>query len=81
MPIIVENESLSFANRFRRLWTLYQQNQDLIQVGAYSAGSNKDIDEAIELRNEMEEFLRQPMDEIAKMEDSLARLAVCLGRE
>ena len=81
MPIIVENESLSYANRFRRLWTLYQQNQDLIQVGAYSAGSNQDIDEAIELRKVMEEFLQQPMDELANMEDSLERLAMCLARE
>ena len=81
MPIIVENGSLSYANRFRRLWTLYQQNQDLIQVGAYSAGSNQDIDEAIELRKVMEEFLQQPMDELANMEDSLERLAMCLARE
>ena len=81
MPIIVEGQSLSFANRFRRLWTLYQQNQDLIQVGAYSAGSNKDIDEAIELRPQMEEFLQQPMEELSRMDESLARLSNCLGSE
>ena len=81
MPIIVEGQSLSFANRFRRLWTLYQQNQDLIQVGAYSVGSNKDIDEAIELRPQMEEFLQQPMEELSRMDESLARLSNCLGSE
>ena len=81
MPIIVEGQSLSFANRFRRLWTLYQQNQDLIQVGAYSVGSNKDIDEAIELRSQMEEFLQQPMEELSRMDESLARLSKCLGSE
>ena len=81
MPIIVEGQSLSFANRFRRLWTLYQQNQDLIQVGAYSTGSNKDIDEAIELRPQMEEFLQQPMEELSRMDESLARLSNCLGSE
>ena len=81
MPIIVEGQSLSFANRFRRLWTLYQQNQDLIQVGAYSVGSNKDIDEAIELRPQMEEFLQQPMEELSRMDESLTRLSNCLGSE
>jgi len=49
------------ANRFRRLWSVYQQNQDLIQVGAYEAGSNPTLDEAIRLRQEMEHFLRQDM--------------------
>jgi flagellum-specific ATP synthase len=49
------------ANRFRRLWSLYQQNVDLIQVGAYVAGSNPELDEAIALRPAMETFLRQDM--------------------
>jgi flagellum-specific ATP synthase len=49
------------ANRFRRLWSLYQQNQDLIQVGAYEAGSNPDLDQAIRLRSSMEHFLQQDM--------------------
>jgi hypothetical protein len=33
-------EDLQLANRFRRMWSLYQQNQDLIQVGAYESGSD-----------------------------------------
>ena len=35
------------ANRLRRLWTLYQENKDLIQVGAYEVGSNSELDMAI----------------------------------
>ena len=34
---------------------------DLIQVGAYEAGSNPEVDEAIRLRADMENFLRQDM--------------------
>jgi flagellum-specific ATP synthase len=52
---------MKLANRFRRLWSLYQQNVDLIQVGAYEAGSNPEVDEAILLRPAMETFLRQDM--------------------
>ena len=59
---------------FRRLWTLYQQNVDLIQVGAYEMGTNVDLDRAIALRNVMEEFLRQPMDELVTFEDAVAQL-------
>jgi flagellum-specific ATP synthase len=40
---------------------LYQQNQDLISVGAYEAGSNPDIDQAIALRARLEHFLKQDM--------------------
>ena len=41
MNSLLSPEQLKSANLFRRLWTLYQQNQDLIQVGAYETGANK----------------------------------------
>jgi hypothetical protein len=37
MQVLLTPADLKMANRFRRLWSLYQQNQDLIQVGAYEA--------------------------------------------
>ena len=58
---LLSPEDMKLANRFRRLWSLYQQNVDLIQVGAYEAGSNPEVDEAIRLRADMENFLRQDM--------------------
>jgi flagellum-specific ATP synthase len=65
---------LQAANRFRRLWTLYQQNQDLIQVDAYSPGSNPDLDQAIQLRPQMQNFLQQLSDESVSFADSQAQL-------
>ena len=62
MQNLVQPYELKQANRLRRLWSLYQQNQDLISVGAYEAGSNTEIDQAIQLRGQLEEFLRQEMD-------------------
>jgi flagellum-specific ATP synthase len=61
MQNLLSPEDQKLANRFRRLWSLYQQNQDLIQVGAYEAGSNADLDQAIRLRTSMEHFLQQDM--------------------
>ncbi len=61
MQSLLGADDLKMANRFRRLWSLYQQNVDLIQVGAYEAGSNLELDEAIRLRPAMENFLRQDM--------------------
>jgi flagellum-specific ATP synthase len=61
MQDLLNPDDLKLANRFRRLWSLYQQNIDLIQVGAYQAGSNPEIDQAIVLREAMENFLRQDL--------------------
>jgi flagellum-specific ATP synthase len=61
MQNLLDPQDLKMANRFRRLWSLYQQNQDLIQVGAYETGSNPELDQAIRLREAMENFLRQDM--------------------
>ncbi len=61
MQNLLTPTDLKLANRFRRLWSLYQQNVDLIQVGAYQQGSNAEIDQAIAAREAMETFLRQDM--------------------
>lgn len=62
MQNLLQTHELKQANRLRRLWSLYQQNQDLISVGAYEAGSNPDLDQAIQMRGQLEEFLRQDID-------------------
>jgi flagellum-specific ATP synthase len=72
MPNLVAPDVFKAANRFRRLWTLYQQNEDLIQVGAYEAGTNPDLDEAIRLRLGMEAILRQGSDESVPLAQSQA---------
>ncbi len=67
MQALVSSDELKQSNKLRRLWSLYQQNADLVQVGAYEAGSNPELDEAIRLREQIVNFLRQDMD---KGEDS-----------
>ena len=79
MPTLADQEQQNLANSLRRLWTLYQQNQDLINVGAYEVGSNPDLDRAIAVRGEMENFLRQSMDEQVTIETAIAQLQECLG--
>jgi len=61
MQTLLSSEDLKSANKLRRLWSLYQQNVDLIQVGAYENGSNPDLDEAIRLHDRIVNFLRQDM--------------------
>ena len=74
MPALVDSISLKAANRFRRLWTLYQQNAELIQVGAYEQGANLELDEAVAKRSYMENFLRQDMNLSVDYQSSVASI-------
>jgi flagellum-specific ATP synthase len=47
------------ASRFRQVYSTYQENRDLVAVGAYQPGSNPQLDEAITLWPAIIEFLRQ----------------------
>ncbi|MEY4439332.1 MAG: Flagellum-specific synthase [Pseudomonadota bacterium] len=62
MQTLVNSDELKQSNKLRRLWSVYQQNADLVQVGAYESGSNPELDEAIRIREQMVDFLRQDMD-------------------
>ena len=81
MDSLLTPELLQAANRLRRLWTLYQQNQDLIQVGAYELGSNPDLDEAIRVRPEMEILLKQLSSESVSLHVSQEHLLKITGNE
>jgi flagellum-specific ATP synthase len=59
MNSLVTPELQKSANRLRNLWTIYQQNKDLIQVGAYEVGVDPNIDLAIQLRPKINELLQQ----------------------
>jgi flagellum-specific ATP synthase len=63
MNQLMEPDQLEKANYFRRLWALYQQNKDLIQIGAYERGTNPELDEAIQKRPLFEAFMQQDASE------------------
>ena len=74
LPVLASEAHLKLASSFRRYWAIYQQNRDLIQVGAYQRGSNPDLDKAISLREENLKFLRQSMHEPAEFQQSLTEM-------
>jgi flagellum-specific ATP synthase len=62
------------AGRLKELLATYRKAEDLINIGAYVAGSNPGIDRAIEKIGDINGFLRQEMNESIHYEDSLAQL-------
>jgi flagellum-specific ATP synthase len=79
MPDIVEPEHLQMARDLRRLYSTYQQNKDLISVGAYRQGADPRIDKAIEKNPAIMDFLQQGMDEPVDLSRSLGELAQLLA--
>jgi len=79
MPDIIDAGHLQMARDLRRLYSLYQQNRDLISVGAYQPGSDPRIDKAIEKNPAILDFLQQDMDEPVDIDRSLQELASLLG--
>ena len=59
------------TREFKQLYSLYQQNRDLISVGAYELGSNDRIDLAIGAMPSLQEFLHQDMHTRFDLNDSL----------
>ncbi len=74
---IATPEQQKLIQRFRNMYSIYKQNQDLISVGAYTAGTDKRIDDAIMMQPFMLSFMEQgintPMD-WQSSQDELARL-------
>ena len=75
MHQIATREQLDMAVRLRQVYSTYQQNRDLITVGAYRRGSDPRVDLAIEQWPRIQEFLRQDMYEPVSIERSHADLA------
>jgi flagellum-specific ATP synthase len=70
---------LELAACAREHLAIYRKNQDLINIGAYPAGSNPVIDEAIRLHEPLRQFLRQPVDQGMTASKSWSLLAGTLA--
>lgn len=62
MSEIASPEQKKAASKIRKIMSLYQENSDLISIGAYKSGSNPELDYAISKINNINQFLQQPVD-------------------
>ena len=74
MSSIVTPEHKKFAGQLKNIMATYQESEDLINIGAYKSGSNKNIDYAIEKIDEVNSFLRQQTDEKFTFEEEVRAL-------
>ena len=59
MNDIISTEHFEAVMKFRRLYTLLKENETLIRIGAYTQGTDAELDEAIEKKDVMQKFISQ----------------------
>ncbi len=78
MSAVVTDDHLHAAQKFRQIYSVYQQNKDLINVGAYAEGSSSEVDESIRLHITQQQFLRQDRQEAVSWEESMQQLTAII---
>ena len=79
MTNVVSGQHAADAQRFRQLYSLYEQNRDLFNVGAYQAGSDKQLDRAVALYPALRAFLTQGINDKFSFETSASFLTQVLA--
>ena len=74
MSSIISKEHKAAAGKMKQVLATYQEAEDLINIGAYKAGSNPDIDFAIEKIKAVNAFLQQQTDEKFSFEETLEQM-------
>lgn len=59
MPEVVTDEQMKAAHSLKRSLASYRKSEDLISIGAYQSGSDREVDVAIQIREPLERFLQQ----------------------
>lgn len=78
MVDIIEPEHREAASRLKETLAIYNDAKDLIDLGAYTSGSNPKIDYAIEHIDAINGYLRQQVEEDTSFEDNVSRLVSLL---
>ena len=79
MPDCISEDMRPMIIRARQLMSTYADMEELIRLGAYRAGSNPAVDEAIAYQPLLETFLSQTKDENTSLASGYAELAQILN--
>jgi len=74
MPMVIPPEQLKASLQVKKLYSVYEQNRDLINVGAYQQGSNASIDQSIAMQLDIQKFMAQGMNEAVPLNKSQQEL-------
>jgi flagellum-specific ATP synthase len=70
MPEVADDEHARATYAIRDLLGAYRDHEDLISIGAYRRGANKVVDAAIGMQDEINDYLRQPVEEPSTLDEA-----------
>ncbi|HEY1171659.1 MAG TPA: FliI/YscN family ATPase [Verrucomicrobiae bacterium] len=73
-------DRIKLSGQAREALALYRKNQDLISLGAYAAGSNAALDQAIRWQDPLNRVLRQGVKEACSTDEAWRLLAQVMGK-
>jgi flagellum-specific ATP synthase len=76
---VSDSSQIQASRKLREALSLVDQAQDLINLGAYSKGSNPRLDNVLSIREEINRFLQQEPHDASSRKDTLARLQRLAG--
>ncbi|MFS0751846.1 flagellar protein export ATPase FliI [Oceanobacillus sp. 1P07AA] len=71
MNVIANQEHKEQSQTLRKLLSTYEENQELITIGAYKKGTNQEIDQAISFQPYIQEFLKQGIHEKRTFDETI----------
>jgi flagellum-specific ATP synthase len=74
MSAVVSDEHRMAAQKLKEIYATYADAEDLINIGAFSPGSNRRIDGAISLIDRINDFLVQPVRQRTSFEETKKQL-------
>ncbi len=80
MPDIVNDEHKEAAQEIRGVLAVWDDIEDLVNIGAYAAGSNVEYDVAVQMKPEIDHFLRQGMYESSTLDQGSEDLLELAGK-
>ncbi|MDN3378191.1 MULTISPECIES: flagellar protein export ATPase FliI [unclassified Pseudoalteromonas] len=80
MPQVVSEPHMQQARVLKQVYSMYQQNKDMITLGAYQKGTDQMLDQAINMMPRVNAFLQQGMKDVISYDDGLQGLAQLLGQ-
>jgi len=72
MSSIVSKEHLSMAKEIKNAMAVYKESEDLINIGAYKRGTNRNIDKAIDIKEDIDNMLKQEIMASYSFEETIS---------
>lgn len=74
MSNVITSEHKDVVKKARAAMALYRENEDLIRIGAYQYGTDRELDQAIDMNKKLNKFLQQDVSERWTFEQAINEL-------